>query len=117
MWMIVTVRCVSQSLAAEFAARGIDAGDCCEDEGKAYAIFRCLGGIAYAATFAIRISGSNYVEIPASIWGLALAPALVCFVIYWVRIAGAGRRLDADNRRPISVPGHKPSEAITTNPR
>jgi hypothetical protein len=75
-WMFITVNRIAESLSNEFYDRGWDRGG--EDYGKSigttYCIMNLLGWIPYCG----------------SLFGLI---GLVCFIIYWVKIAGFSREL------------------------
>jgi hypothetical protein len=74
-WQFVTVIRVSESLDNEFYARGYDRGD---DYGKnigiSYCVLNLMGWIPYLGV----------------VFSLA---GLVCFILYWVKIAGFSKQL------------------------
>jgi hypothetical protein len=78
-WQFMTVNAVAESLGNEFYSRRMDRRG--EDYGKGLGI----------ATCALHLAGA----IPY-LGALFTLPWLVCFILYWVKIAGFSKQLAAD---------------------
>lgn len=89
-WQFITVNRVADSLHNEFRDRGWDRRD--TDYGRAvgtaFCILNVIGGF---------INGASNIEPMIALVGLPVGVmGLVCFIIYWVRIATFSRQLLAD---------------------
>lgn len=86
-WQFITVKRIADSLQREFRNRGWHDGD---DYGRSVGLYSCW----------FRICG--FIPFIGPLFGLA---ALICLIIYWVKIAGYSRQLatrahgDADHYR------------------
>ena len=105
-WQFVTVNRVADSLKNEFESRG-ERRD--ETYGRTLGIIglvlNIISGFIGRAGEAVERGGNESASMMLSVVGLLVAiPALILFIVYWVKIVGYGRELDEagyeDDDRP-----------------
>ena len=133
-WSFKTVSAVSDSLQREFADLGADDGT---DHAKKIGIIGLAIGIAcnFGSNIGVpaiqSIIGIGALAATQSIFGIGTLASLALWIVYWVKIAGYGKRLrqikdddrgrddddrdDRDDRRPPrrSAPRDQGDEGIT----